>query len=69
MTEVRSLTTQALECKQELGSVGKRMSFCLGLSEEKTGDPLGIDEDALREARILDGFLEERSRGRLPIVQ
>lgn len=69
LDEIRSITVRAKQRKSELGSIGARMNFCPGLSQENTGDPLGIDPGALREAEILDDFLAGRSQGRLPIIR
>jgi len=50
---VRGLTVEAKRRREGLGETGRWMSFCLGLSEQATGDPLGVEAGALTRAELL----------------
>lgn len=50
---VRGLTVEAKRRREGLGETGRWMSFCLGLSEQHTGDPLGVEPGALTRAELL----------------
>ena len=69
LEEIRRLTTEAKNKKDQLGRLGSRLDFCPGLSEMKTGDPLEIEPDAQRTAEVLDEFLESRSESLLPVLE
>lgn len=51
--EVRGLTVEAKTRREGLGETGRWMSFCPGLSEQQTGDPLGVEPGALTRAELL----------------
>ncbi len=51
--EVRRLNAAAKVKVDGLGEAGHGMSHCMGLSEEKTGDPLALDPDAVHRAELL----------------
>ena len=68
LDEIRTVTTEAKRRKSQLGRIGASMNFCPGLSEEKTGDPLALDPDAVREAELLDEFLRRREQSPLRVV-
>ena len=51
--EVRGLTVEARKRREGLGETGRWMSFCPGLSEQATGDPLGVEPGALTRAALL----------------
>ncbi len=62
LAQVRQLNVDAKTTVLALETEGEGMSHCLGLSEEKTGDPLGIDPDAQRNARLLRQIQAEKRR-------
>jgi len=68
LREVRRLNVAAKEQKARLDGAGREMSHCMGLSEEKSGDPLAIDDQALRHAELLHQVRTERRRVSLPVV-
>lgn len=68
LAEVRQLNVAAKEQLLSLGTEGEGISHCLGLSEEKTGDPLGIDPDAQNNARLMRQVRASRDGGLLPII-
>ena len=66
LDEIRRLNKTAKQQQLEMGDSFQGMSHCLGLSEEKTGDPLALDPQALDNARMLREVQGERRS--LPIV-
>jgi len=50
---VRGLTVEAKRRRDGLGETGRWMAFCPGLSEQRTGDPLGVEPGALARAEVL----------------
>lgn len=53
LAEIRGLTVEAKRRRDGLGETGRWMSFCPGLSEQATGDPLGVEPGALARAELL----------------
>ncbi|MEM9557743.1 MAG: radical SAM protein [Acidobacteriota bacterium] len=53
LREIRRLNRRAKEQRMALGDSGDGLAHCMGLSEEKTGDPLAVDPDAAANARAL----------------
>ncbi|MEM7584197.1 MAG: radical SAM protein [Acidobacteriota bacterium] len=53
LAEIRDLTVAAKKKRDALGTLGKSISFCPGLSEELTGDPLGLEAGAISNAMQL----------------
>lgn len=69
LEEIRTLTIAARQKRESLGAVGHCISFCPGLSEERTGDPLGIESDALSNAELLLKVRTEGHRKKLPLLE
>lgn len=67
LEEIRQLNMAAKTQLLDLGEAAQGMSHCLGISEEKTGDPLALDPQAAEHARLLRGVQGERRS--LPILQ
>lgn len=65
--EIRRLNAAAKEMMQRRGEEVRGMAHCLGLSEEKTGDPLADDPDALANTRLLHQVQGEK-KPLLPII-
>ena len=53
LAAVRGLTVEARRRRDGLGETGRWMAFCPGLSEQATGDPLGVEPGALARAEAL----------------
>lgn len=66
LPEIRQLNIAAKQQQTQQGVEG--MAHCMGLSEEKTGDPLAIDPDNRHNAGLLGDVLEEKRQGLLPII-
>lgn len=79
LSEIRRLTVEAQRRRGELGDLGSLINFCPGLSEEITGDPLGVEPDALRHSKLLQRAETKREEsqterrtttsGLLPVVK
>ena len=67
LDEIRRINSRAHEQINELGDEGFGVSHCMGLSEEKTGDPLALDPQAVRQGELLRDVRRER-RELLPIL-
>ena len=67
LEEIRRLNAQAKEQLLDLGEQAVGLSHCLGISEEKTGDPLALDPAAVEHASLLRSVQKERRS--LPIVR
>ncbi|MEM1204888.1 MAG: radical SAM protein [Acidobacteriota bacterium] len=67
LAEIRRLNSAAKEQTLALGDEAFGMSHCMGLSEEKTGDPLAIDDEARRNARLVQEVRRERTL--LPVIR
>jgi MoaA/NifB/PqqE/SkfB family radical SAM enzyme len=67
LEEVRRLNVAAKRQLIDLGDEAQGLSHCLGLSEEKTGDPLALDPQAVDHAQLLKQA--QGMRRSLPIVQ
>lgn len=74
--EIRRLNGAARSQVAAMGEAGVGLSHCMGLSEEKTGDPLALDPQAsdqarlLREARLANRQASvARDRPLLPVVE
>lgn len=68
LDSVRRLNVAAKQQVARLGPEAQGMAHCMGLSEEKTGDPLAVDPDALHNARLLQDTQREKRRVSLPVV-
>ncbi|MEM8932410.1 MAG: radical SAM protein [Acidobacteriota bacterium] len=68
LEEVRETSRAARRRVDEKGTDAFGLSHCMGLSEEKTGDPLADDPVAVENARLLREARRER-RGLLPVIQ
>lgn len=68
LEEVRRLNVQAKEQLLAKGQDAFGLSHCMGLSEEKTGDPLADDTMAVRNARLLQETRRERG-ALLPVLR
>ncbi|MEM6795272.1 MAG: radical SAM protein [Acidobacteriota bacterium] len=66
--DVRSVNRQARQQTVQLGAQAAGLSHCMGLSEEKTGDPLAMDPMAVSNAGVLREMRSERGRPLLPVV-
>lgn len=66
LDEIRAVNSAARRQIDDLGEEGQGVAHCMGLSEEKTGDPLSLDPEAMRQGEILRQV--RRERGGLPIV-
>ena len=60
LREVRRVNAAARAQMQQLGEQGQGLQHCMGLSEEHTGDPLGLDPGAVHRARLLRAVRRER---------
>jgi len=67
LDEIRRVNEEAHSRIEELGEEGVGHSHCMGLSEEKTGDPLALDPQAAQQARILREVRGERPL--LPVIR
>ncbi len=67
LDEIRRINSRAHEQVAELGDDGFGVAHCMGLSEEKTGDPLAFDPQAIRQGELLRDVRKER-RELLPIL-
>lgn len=68
LAEVRQLNEKAKEKMLAKGQDAFGLAHCMGLSEEKTGDPLADDDMALRNARLLQETRRERG-ALLPVLR
>lgn len=68
LAEVRQLNEEAKKRLLTKGPEAFGLSHCMGLSEEKSGDPLADDEMALRNARLLQETRRERG-ALLPVLR
>ena len=69
LEEIRRLNGAAKQKLVALGPDAAGLSHCLGLSEEKTGDPLATDPEAWRQAGLLRRAREQNGRSPLlPIL-
>jgi MoaA/NifB/PqqE/SkfB family radical SAM enzyme len=73
LREVRELTRQAKGVVDGLGELGRGMSFCAGLANAETGDPLALYNSARETAELLAQVKSESPeasarRERLPVV-
>lgn len=68
LSEVRRLNGEAKDKMLAKGQDAFGLSHCMGLSEEKTGDPLADDAMAVRNARLLQETRRERG-ALLPVLR
>lgn len=68
LAEIRELNLAAKRQVAAKGEAAFGLSHCLGISEEKLGDPLADDPDALRNARLLQETRREK-RTLLPVLR
>ncbi len=68
LAEVRQLNEEAKIKVLAKGQDAFGLSHCMGISEEKKGDPLADDEMALRNARLLQETRRERG-ALLPVLR
>jgi MoaA/NifB/PqqE/SkfB family radical SAM enzyme len=68
LAEVRAITVEAKRIKDGLGPAGRRISFCPGISEEKTGNPLAVDQAALDQALVYHEVDQSLAVASLPVV-
>ena len=68
LVEVRQLNEQAKQRMLAKGQDAFGLSHCMGISEEKSGDPLADDEMALKNARLLQETRRERG-SLLPVLR
>jgi AdoMet-dependent heme synthase len=64
--EIRRTSEAARRQVVELGTEGIGLSHCMGLSEEKTGDPLALDPQAVHHAQLLREVRNDRAL--LPVL-
>lgn len=64
--EIRRVNQEARARIEQLGDDGEGLSHCMGISEEKTGDPLAVDPQAAEQARLLREVRRERTL--LPVI-
>jgi MoaA/NifB/PqqE/SkfB family radical SAM enzyme len=67
LSEIRALNVRAKEQVLAKGAAAFGLSHCMGISEEKSGDPLADDPMALRNARLLQETRREK-RALLPVL-
>ena len=67
LAEIRRVNEQAHARIAAMGEEGVGLSHCMGLSEEKTGDPLSVDPQAAEQAQLLREVREQRTL--LPVVR
>lgn len=67
LAQIRDINSRARQRIEDLGDEGVGVAHCMGLSEEKTGDPLALDPDSVRQGELLRQVRQER-RASLPIV-
>lgn len=60
LADIRRLNIAAKRGVEALGEHGEGLSHCMGISEEKTGDPLAIDPQAAENARLLRQMKAEK---------
>ena len=60
LDEIRAINSQAHEQLRSLGDEGVGVAHCMGLSEEKTGDPLALDPQAVKQGELLRDVRRER---------
>lgn len=60
LAEIRSINNRAHKQIRDLGDDGFGVSHCMGISEEKAGDPLSLDPSAVRNAELLRDVRRER---------
>ncbi|MEM1177709.1 MAG: radical SAM protein [Acidobacteriota bacterium] len=66
LAEIRRVNHEARARIEQLGPEAEGMSHCMGISEEKTGDPLALDPQATEQARLLREVRSERTL--LPVI-
>ncbi|MEO1083144.1 MAG: hypothetical protein AAFY88_02775, partial [Acidobacteriota bacterium] len=64
--EIRRVNHEARARIEQLGPDGEGLSHCMGISEEKTGDPLAVDPQSAEQARLLREVRSERAL--LPVI-
>lgn len=67
LADIRQVNEQAHARIEAMGEDGVGHSHCMGLSEEKTGDPLAVDPQAAEQARLLREVRSERTL--LPVIR